>query len=694
MEQAQYNSLFSFIWNIATDVLVYAFDKSEYKKIILPMMVLRRIDVLLEPTKKQVISMKENLDKNGIDNQAPILYNLTGYPFYNTSQFTMKTLKSEIDAQRLKMNFIEYLNGYSKDVLDIVEKLHLRQVIDNLTETDRLGTIIEKFTSDNINLSNKPVLDDKGKERLPALDNHTMGTVFEELLRRFNEENNVTEAGEHFTPRDYVKLLADLAVIPIADKLQDTTYRIYDGACGTGGILTIAQERIKELGKKQRKNITINIYGQEQAPDTYATCKADLMISGEIQSFQYNECGQQREYIAYGSTLSQDGHSGETYDFCISNPPFGTPWKEDLKKRGLKETEKAKFTDSRFTIQDSDGNEISFLPDISDCQMMFLANNISRMQDDTPLGTRIVEVHNGSSLFTGDAGSGASNLRKYIIENDLLEAIIAMPEKDFYNTGIGTYIWVVTNRKEERRKGFVQLIDATKLCTPLRKNLGEKNCETAEEDRAAILKLLTDFKETEQSKIFPNKEFGYYKVIVERPLRLVYENPDAIALPSLKNKGDEELLNKVLNAWKENLGGHTVGDYALFLMLEQNKIKVPASKVRLIRQYFGKRDEKAEACFSKPTKRDSGIAVDKDLRDTEQVPLLYPGGIDAFMDKEVLPYAPDAFYNVEDVVVGYELSFTKYFYKPVELRPIADISADIESIESRLKGVLQDILTV
>ena len=694
MEQAQYNSLFSFIWNIATDVLVYAFDKSEYKKIILPMMVLRRIDVLLEPTKKQVISMKENLDKNRIDNQAPILYNLTGYPFYNTSQFTMKTLKSEIDAQRLKMNFIEYLNGYSKDVLDIVEKLHLRQVIDNLTETDRLGSIIEKFTSDNINLSNKPVLDDKGNERLPALDNHTMGTVFEELLRRFNEENNVTEAGEHFTPRDYVKLLADLAVIPIADKLQDTTYRIYDGACGTGGILTIAQERIKELGKRQRKNITINIYGQEQAPDTYATCKADLMISGEIQSFQYNECGQQREYIAYGSTLSQDGHSGETYDFCISNPPFGTPWKEDLKKRGLKETEKAKFTDSRFTIQDKDGNEISFLPDISDCQMMFLANNISRMQDDTLLGTRIVEVHNGSSLFTGDAGSGASNLRKYIIENDLLEVIIAMPEKDFYNTGIGTYIWVVTNRKEERRKGFVQLIDATKLCTPLRKNLGEKNCETAEEDRAAILKLLTDFKETEQSKIFPNKEFGYYKVIVERPLRLVYENPDAIVLPSLKNKSDKELLNKVLNAWKENLGGHTVDDFAMFLMLEQNKIKVPASKVRLIRQYLGKRDEKAKACFSKPTKQDSGVVIDKDLRDTEQVPLLYPGGIDAFMDKEVLPYAPDALYNVEDVAVGYELSFTKYFYKPVELRPITDITADIESIENRLKGVLQDILTV
>ncbi len=694
MEQTQYNSLFSFIWNIATDVLVYAFDKSEYKKIILPMMVLRRIDVLLEPTKQQVLTMKEQLDKNRIDNQAPILYNVTGYPFYNTSKFTMKTLKSEIDAQRLKMNFTEYLNGFSKDVQDIVDKLHLRQVIDNLTETERLGSVIEKFTSDSINLSNKPVLDDEGNEKLPALDNHTMGTVFEELLRRFNEENNVTEAGEHFTPRDYVKLLADLAVVPIADQLQDTTYRIYDGACGTGGILTIAQERIKQLGKERGKNISINIYGQEQAPDTYATCKADLMISGEIQSFQYRDCNEQREYIAYGSTLSQDGHAGETYDFCISNPPFGTPWKEDLKKRGLKETEKAKFTDSRFYVTDKDGNETSFLPDIGDCQMMFLANNVSRMQDDTPLGTRIVEVHNGSSLFTGDAGSGASNLRQYIIEHDLLEAIIAMPEKDFYNTGIGTYIWVVTNRKEERRRGKVQLIDATKICTPLRKNLGEKNCETNEADRQDIVRLLTDFKETETSKIFPNHEFGYWKVLVERPLRIIYENPDDIVLPELKKSDDVALLQRVLDAWKKNLGGHTVGDYAMFLMLEQCKVKVPATKIKLVRQYLGHRSETAEPCRTKPTKLDSPVESDPQLKDTEQVPLLYPGGIDGFMQKEVLPYAPDAYYNEENVVVGYELSFTKYFYKPVQLRTIGEIRSDINDIEGRLKGVLDDILKV
>lgn len=697
MEQSQYNFLFSFIWNIANDVLVNAFNKGDYKKVILPMLVLRRIDVLLEPTKDAVIQMKEQLDKNKIENQAPVLYDITGYPFYNTSKFTMKTLKSEIDPLRLKMNFIEYLNGYSKDVLDIIEKLHLRQVVDNFTEAERLGSIIEKFTSDKINLSSKPVYDGEGKILHPALDNHTVGMMFEELLRRFNEENNVTEAGEHFTPRDYVKLLADLAVLPVADKIKATTYSVYDGACGTGGILTIAQERIKQIGKEQGKDVAINIYGQELLSDTYATCKADLMISGHIKSFQYNYAGEEREYIAFDSTVSRDGHAGETYDFCISNPPFGTPWKEDLKKRGLKETEKAKFTDSRFNIAIGNGEnrkEITFLPDIGDCQMLFLANNLSRMVDDTEMGTRIVEVHNGSSLFTGNAGSGASNLRQYIIENDMLEAIIAMPENDFYNTGIGTYIWIVTNRKEERRKGYVQLIDATDIKSPLRKNLGKKNCETNEADRNEIVKMLLDFKETKKSKIFPNKEFGYYSVTVERPLRLVYENLDEIALPDLKNKGDGELLQRVVEAWEKNLGGHTVGDFALFLMLEQMKVKVPASKVKLVRQYLGKHNDKADVCFAKPTKRDSAVVTDPSLRDTEQVPLLYPGGIDAFMEKEVLPYAPDAFYDAANVVVGYELSFTKYFYKPVELRTIADITTDINGIEGRLKGVLKDILNV
>ena len=617
MNQSQYNQLFSFIWNIATDVLVYAFEKGDYKKIILPMMVLRRIDVLLEPTKQQLLTQKELLDKNNIQNQDPILYNVTGYPFYNTSKFTMKTLKSETDPLRLKMNFTDYLNGFSKDVQDIIDKFKLRQMVDNLTEAERLGSIIEKFTDDKINLSNKPVLDDEGNVRLPALDNHTMGTIFEELLRRFNEENNVTEAGEHFTPRDYVKLLADLAVLPIADKITDNTYHIYDGACGTGGILTLAQDRIQEIAEKQGKHVNINIFGQELEPHTFATCKADLMISGNIKTFQYQYGAEQREYIAYDSTISRDGHAGETFDFCISNPPFGTPWKEDLKKRGLGENEKKKFTDSRFTVLDSEGKELSFIPDIGDAQMMFLANNLSRMREDTQLGTRIVEVHNGSSLFTGDAGSGASNLRQYIIENDLLEAIIAMPENDFYNTGIGTYIWVVTNRKEERRKGYVQLIDATEIKSSLRKNLGDKNCETSEADREQILKLLMDFEETPQSKIFPNNEFGYWNVKVYQPQR------------------DEQ--------------GNII--------------------------------------------RKKGVPViDKKSKDTEIIPFRYEGGIEGFFQNEIIPYSPDAILDKSSIETGYELSFTKYFYKPKERRSLSEISSDIRAIEERTDGLLDKIV--
>lgn len=615
METKQYNNLFSFIWNIANDVLVHAFEKGDYKKIILPFMVLRRIDVLLEPTKKQVLEKKEFCDKNKLTDYTPFLTPITGYPFYNTSAFTMSTLKNEIDPQRLKMNIIEYFNGFSLDVQDIIDKFKLRQQVDNLTEVGRLGSLLEKFTDGTINLSINPVMEEQTDEdgnkqmveRLPGLDNHTMGTIFEELLRKFNEENNVTEAGEHFTPRDYVRLLADLAVVPVKDKLADNTYTIYDGACGTGGILTIAQEEMERVALEQGKNVKVSIFGQELQADTYATCKADLMISGNINKFAYKLDSVEHQYIAFGSTISQDGHAGEKYDFCISNPPFGTPWKEDLKNWGL--DDKREVIDPRFSAPD-----MSFIPDIGDCQMLFLANNISRMKE-TELGTRIVEVHNGSSLFTGNAGGGESNLRRYIIENDLLEAIVAMPEKDFYNTGIATYIWVITNRKEERRRGYVQLIDASKICSPLRKNLGEKNCETTEDDRNRILQLLMDFKETPESKIFRNEEFGYWQVPVLRP----------------------------------------------------------------------KRDKEGNIVLKK-----GKVVMAKNRNEVEQIPLLYPGGIDAFYENEVKPYDAEAEFG--EPVIGYELSFTKYFYKPVQLRSLSEIMADLNVLESETKGLWEEIM--
>ena len=606
MDNQQYGKLFSFIWNIANDVLVFAFEKGDYKKIILPFTVLRRIDVLLDETKAKVLEKKAFCDKNKLPYEQ-FLPPVTGYPFYNASAFTMSTLKNEIDPQRLKMNVLEYFNGFSPDVQDVIDKFQLRHWVDALTNKGRLGSILEKFTDTSINLSVKPVKDDDGKVILPGLDNHTMGTMFEELLRRFNEENNVTEAGEHFTPRDYVRLLARLAVEPVKGSLKDGTYTIYDGASGTGGILTVTQEEFVRIAAESGLKIKTMIFGQELQDDTYATCKADLMISGNIKKFTYRLGSADHQYIACGSTISQDGHAGEKFDFCVMNPPFGTPWKEDLKNWGI--GDKKEVSDPRFFH-----GETSFIPDIGDCQMLFLANSVSRMKD-TELGTRIVEVHNGSSLFTGSAGGGESNLRKYIIENDMLEAIVAMPEKDFYNTGIGTYIWIVTNRKEKRRRGKVQLIDATAISTPLKKNLGEKNCETSAADCDRILKLLKNFKETPESKIFKNEEFGYWEVPVMRP----------------KRDADGNLVLK--------------------------KGKPVIAKAR---------------------------------NEVEQIPLTYPGGIEAFYEKEVKPYDDEATFG--EPTIGYELSFTKYFYKPVELRSIDEITKDIRDLERSTAGLLKEVL--
>lgn len=607
MSQEQHNQLVSFIWNIANDVLVGDYNKGEYRKVIMPMMVIRRLDAVLEPTKEAVMSMKENLDAAGVLEQDSALCSIAGQAFCNRSPFTLKQLKSRTNRQQLKIDFVTYLDGFSSNVQDIIDKFELRVQVDKLSGLGILGMLIEKFVDPQINLSNLPVLDDEGTVKLPALDNHSMGTIFEELLRKFNEENNVTEAGEHFTPRDIVELMADIAFVPVVDRIKDNTYLIYDGACGTGGILTKSEERINRLAQKAGKRIKTHIFGQEKQPETFAICKADLLIKGD---------GDEASNIAFGSTISEDGNAHLTFDFMISNPPFGTPWKKDLENWGYKD--KKEITDSRFVKGYTQNCEWNFVPNIGDPQMLFLANNISKMKSTTKFGSRIVEVHNGSSLFTGNAGGGESNLRRYIIEKDMLEAIIAMPEKMFYNTGIATFLWIVTNSKSVERKGKVQLIDATKLKSPLRKNLGEKNCEFTKEMRHRILKIYLDFKECEECKIFDNKEFGYWEVVVDRPLR------------------DEN------------------GDVVL--------------------------DKKGKA------------KMDSKLRDKEQIPLTYNGGMEAFLRKEVYPYTPDALVDTNKAVIGYELSFTKYFYKPIELRSLAEIKADIVAIEKDTDGLLNLIL--
>lgn len=680
MNQSTYNTLKSFIWGIANDCLVDVYDVGDYRKIILPMFVIRRFDAVLEPKHEEVIKAKEQFEKAGITELDAALSAVAEQAFVNKSDFILTDLKSRTNQQQLKKDFIAYLDGFSENVQVIINKFHIRNEIDRLSEQDRLGLLIEKFVDPRINLSNRPILNEDGSVKIEALDNHTMGTLFEEVIRMFNEETNVTDAGRHFTPRDIVELIADLAFIPIQDKIQSTTYRIYDGACGTGGMLTVGDQHIRELAAEQGKKVSIHLYGQENADETYAIARADMIVKGE---------GKESDQIRFGSTISDDKFAKEEFDFMLSNPPFGTPWKTDLKAWGI--NKKDEISDSRFIINYDDNPEYSLIPDIGDPQMLFLANNISKMKTTTELGSRIIEVHNGSSLFTGKAGSGPSNLRRYIFEQDLCEAIIAIPENMFYNTGIGTYLWVLTNKKEDRRKGKVQLIDATSMKSSLRKNLGDKNCEMTPEIRKRVIDLYLEFDkaDSEYSKVFLNEEFGYYQVDVNRPLRLkVAINEKNLAVFKENGKDDEFYQFLALN--KKDLESN---DYNSFITeLEKNvksaDLKWTKKRQNAIRKFFSTTDENAELVRDKK----GNIEPDNNLKDSEQIPLLYEGGIKAFFKNEVKPYVEDAWIDEDSAVIGYELSFTKYFYKPVQLRNVADIIADIKAIEQSTDGLLASII--
>nr|DAJ91369.1 MAG TPA: type I restriction-modification system methyltransferase [Caudoviricetes sp.] len=608
MDNQVHNQIVSFIWGIADDCLRDVYVRGKYRDVILPMTVIRRLDAVLEETRDDVDKMRDMLDKAGVTNQTEALCNAAKQSFCNGSKIRLRELTSRASQQKLKADFVEYLDGFSPNVQEILDKFKFRNQIDTMVDADILGAVIEKFVSPTINLAPFPILDDNGGIRIPALDNHAMGVIFEELIRRFNEENN-EEAGEHFTPRDVVELMADLIFLPVADQIKDSTYSVYDGASGTGGMLTVSQERLYKLARRNNRSVSIHLFGQEINPETYAITKADLLLKGE---------GAEVDNIAYGSTIGNDGFPSRQFDFMLSNPPYGKSWKSDAEKMGGKKD----IQDTRFVTDFAGIPDFSMIPRTSDGQLLFLLNNVSKMKETTELGSRIAEVHNGSSLFTGDAGQGESNARRYLIERDLVEAIIALPENMFYNTGIGTFIWVLSNRKAGTpREGKLQLIDATSLKSPLRKNLGKKNCElTGGKDgiRRQIIDLFLNFEENEYSKIFDNTAFGYYKVTVMRP------------------------------------------------QLDENGKPL--------------RDKKGK------------FIADKDLTDTEQIPLDYEGGIDAFIAKEVLPYAPDAWVDEKQTKIGYEISFTKHFYKPVQLRPLSEIIADIRALEAETDGLLEEVL--
>lgn len=703
MDNQTYNQIVNFIWSIADDCLRDVYVRGKYRDIILPMTVIRRLDAVLEPTKDAVLQMKENLDKAGVIDQTAGLCSVAGQAFCNSSPFVLKDLKSRAKKQQLKADFIAYLDGFSPNIQEILSKFEFRNQIDKMIDANILGAVIEKFVSPTVNLSINPVLEDNGEVRLPGLDNHTMGVIFEELIRKFNEENN-EEAGEHFTPRDVVELMADITILPIVDQLKEGTYTVYDGACGTGGMLTIAEERLLQLSKENGKNVSIHLFGQEINPETYAITKADMLLKGE---------GEQADNIKLGSTLSDDQHPVKTFDFMLSNPPYGKSWKTDMERLGGK----SDIRDTRFIVNHADDPEFKMIPRSSDGQLLFLASKISKMKHNTELGSRIVEVHNGSSLFTGDAGQGESNLRRYIIENDWLEAIIALPENMFYNTGISTFIWVVTNRKAANRRGKVQLIDATSLKSPLRKNLGNKNCELTEPIRKDIADLLVNFEETEQSKIFDNREFGYYKVTIERPLRLSIDlsEENLQKFEEICKEAKDMGLMSILKTVAERFNYQLVTDYNQFSdvlsdVAKSMEEKLPAKRAKLIKDNMAFVDEQAEKVIKKVHKASKTPAnplyglfeygknevieyeTDTNLRNTEQIPLLHEGGIEAFFKDEVLIFAPDAWIDGSKTQIGYEVSFTKYFYKPVALRSLDEIIADIKALEAETDGLLHEII--
>ena len=519
MNKSSHNKLVSFIWSIADDCLRDVYVRGKYRDVILPMIVLRRLDALLEPTKDAVLeelafqrdeAKFTEWDENGLKDAS-------GYVFYNTSKWTLQSLKDTAtnSTQILQANFEDYLNGFSPNVKEIIEKFKLRSQVAHMASKDVLLDVLEKFTSSNINLTPFEKEDSEGR-KLPALSNLGMGYVFEELIRKFNEENN-EEAGEHFTPREVIDLMTHIIFDPIKDNLPPVM-TIYDPACGSGGMLTEAQNFIKDEEGEIKASGDVYLYGKEINDETYAICKSDMMIKGNNP-----------ENIRVGSTLSTDEFAGTTFDFMLSNPPYGKSWSSEQKY--IKDGKDV--IDTRFQIQLKNYFDVledaDAIPRSSDGQLLFLMEMVSKMKSlsQSPTGTRIASVHNGSSLFTGDAGGGESNIRRYIIENDWLEAIVQLPNNLFYNTGITTYIWILSNNKPANRKGKVQLIDAGQLYRKLRKNLGNKNCEFSPEHITEIVETYTNMsvaeREGEQgisAQVFDNDDFGYYKATIERPKRL------------------------------------------------------------------------------------------------------------------------------------------------------------------------------
>lgn len=565
-----FTEIANFIWSVA-DLLRGNFKQSEYGKVILPFTVLRRFDCVLAPSKKKILEMNKNLT---VTNKAPIFKRITGHDYYNISRYDFEKLID--DSAAIETNLRDYINGFSDDIKEILDNFEIGVVIERLKKANLLYLVVQKFAELDLTMD--------------SVDNLEMGYMYEELIRRFSELSNET-AGEHFTPREVIELMVDLLFEPDMDEMtkDGKVVTVFDPACGTGGMLSVAQNKMREINNK----ITVIPFGQELNPETYATCKSDMILKGNTNS-----------KIQLGNSFNQDGFRGEHYDYLLSNPPFGVSWKK-VEKYVKDESQREGFN-GRFGAG---------TPRISDGSLLFLQHMISKMNDPKQSGSRIAIVFNGSPLFTGDAGSGESEIRRWIIVNDMLEAIVALPDQLFYNTGISTYIWIVTNRKTDRRKGKVRLVNGTQYFEKMRKSLGSKRNYLTDENRTDIVNLYSMYEAHEDYKDFDNEDFGYYKVTVERPE--VYENGNIVTDKKGNNKADTS------------------------------------------------------------------------LRDTENIPL--KDDVEESFKREVLPHVPDAWIDESKTKIGYEIPFTKYFYKFTPLRSSEEIMIEIRELEERIATNLKEV---
>jgi type I restriction enzyme M protein len=698
-----HSEIVSFLWGVA-DLIRDTFKRGKYQDVILPLTVLRRLDCVLVDTKEKVLGKQAELRGKKLENLDPQLRKIAGFAFYNTSRYDFDKLLA--DAPHLAANLRNYIAGFSPNMREVLEKFDFDNTIAKLDEAGLLFQVLERFKKVDLH-------PDK-------IDNPTMGTIFEELIRKFNEALN-ENPGEHFTPRDVVHLMVDLMLAGDEKEIRakKAIRTVYDPCCGSGGMLMITKEHITVGLRKNggllrpavNKDAEIHLFGQEVNPETWAVSKSDL--------FMKDPTGRDADNITYGSTLSNDRHAGQTFDYLIANPPYGKDWKRD--------EDAVRAEHERGAV----GRFAPGLPRISDGQLLFLLHMLAHAKDPRKGGSRIAIIMNGSPLFTGDAGSGESEIRRFILEHDLLEALIALPEQLFYNTGIATYVWVVTNRKAPARRGNVQLIDATSFWVPMRKSLGDKRREIPLERSQDILEILADSRDGDTrrvrkdgkdedivvSRIFPTTHFGFRKITVERPLRLNFQaTPERIArleeekgfqaLAQSKKKGAagakeqaegralQEAIRKVVHGLPTTLlKDRAEFERTLDAALKKGGVKLPAPARKAVLSALSERDETAAVCRD----RDGNPESDPELRDTESVPLAET--VEAFFDREVKPHVPDAWIDTgkrdprdgQVGLVGYEINFNRYFYRYTPPRPLEEIEADIRAIEGDIVRMLAEV---